>query len=89
MFWVAVNTIWAMNYDIFVEPESLDDDYSLVEATSFRTFDQMKNSKFKQFKYGFPPGIYGSELIPIRIWIHVWCSAPIYGKISETFLFWK
>ncbi|TPP60716.1 hypothetical protein FGIG_05974 [Fasciola gigantica] len=39
---------------------------------AFRSFDHMDNPTLRDYKYGFPPGIYGSSLIPLTIWYHLW-----------------
>ncbi|KAF8567629.1 hypothetical protein P879_05133 [Paragonimus westermani] len=40
----------------------------------FRWFDRMENPVYRSYKYGFPPGIYGSSIIPISMWYHLWCA---------------
>ncbi|CAH8434752.1 unnamed protein product [Dicrocoelium dendriticum] len=42
-------------------------------AYAFRSFDRMENPTFRSYKYGFPPGIYGSSLIPINLWYQLVC----------------
>lgn len=46
--------------------------YSIQETIGFRTFQQMSNPQYREYENGFPPGIYGSSIIPTTIWYHYW-----------------
>ncbi|TGZ47227.1 hypothetical protein CRM22_011045 [Opisthorchis felineus] len=51
-------------------------------AFGFRWFDRMENPAYRSYKYGFPPGIYGSSIIPITMWFHLWC----FGSVEDMYL---
>lgn len=56
---------------------------------AFRWFDHMDNPIFREYKYGFPPGIYGSSLIPISIWYQLWGMKTVDGKCKNLFSNWS
>ncbi|VDD76797.1 unnamed protein product [Mesocestoides corti] len=38
----------------------------------FTSFIHMNEPKYKKLRYGFPPGVYGSSLIPVTLWFVHW-----------------
>ncbi|CAL8108568.1 unnamed protein product [Calicophoron daubneyi] len=48
---------------------------------SFKSFEHMDNADFRRFKDGFPPGIYGSSLIPLGVWFHL----QLNSSFNESF----
>ncbi|KAK4475828.1 hypothetical protein MN116_001080 [Schistosoma mekongi] len=57
-------------YDVLTEED--DKEYSIQETVGFRIFQQMRNPQYREYENGFPPGIYGSSIIPTTIWYHYW-----------------
>nr|CAH8868300.1 unnamed protein product [Trichobilharzia regenti] len=47
-------------------------EYSAKETVGFRTFHEMHNPQYREYENGFPPGIYGSSVMPVTIWYHYW-----------------
>lgn len=96
LFSVVLLTVFIVQ--LYAEEPETDSDDSLATIRSspffhreprwrgfaFRSFEHMDSSVFRDYKYGFPPGIYGSSVIPLTIWYHLWGPHTVEGKLEKT-----
>lgn len=55
-----------------------------MDYHAFKGFDAIQEPRYKQFRYGFPPGFYGSSIMPISLWFMLHGNYYPEGKLMFT-----